>query len=546
LKNLNFLLFGISFAYILSEIIFLGGFKKIMENNQSKKNWVLKALDVVERVGNGLPHPTTMFIIFTLILIAVSYVAAKMGVKVSYETYDNATKSLVTKETAVVNLLSPNSIRFMYTSVISNFTSFIALGTVFTIIMGVGVADGSGFMAAVLKKIVAVTPKRAVTATVIFLGIMSNVASSTGYVMLVPLGAILFMSFGRHPIAGLAATFAGVSGGWSANLLIGTNDPVFAGMSTEAARMIDPNYTVLPTGNWYFMVASTFLITFVGTLVTEKIIEPRLGEYIPEENIAVDDISFDEKRGMKFALISLVVFFIIVGMLVVPENALLRNPTTGELLRSPFMSGIVFLMSMFFMIPGIFYGIGARTIKSDKDIINLMVKSINNLSGFMVLIFFAAQFVVFFNYSNLGIILSVKGANFLQETGFVGVPLIFAFIVMTAIINIFIAVDSAKWAIMAPIFVPMFMRIGFSPELTQAAYRVGDSCTNVIAPLMPFFPLVVAFAQKYDKKSGMGTMISLMLPYSIAFLIGWIILLIIWFVFNIPLGIGGGIHYLGM
>ena len=517
-----------------------------MENNQSKKNWVLKALDVVERVGNGLPHPTTMFIIFTLILIAVSYVAAKMGVKVSYETYDNATKSLVTKETAVVNLLSPNSIRFMYTSVINNFTSFIALGTVFTIIMGVGVADGSGFMAAVLKKIVAVTPRKAVTATVIFLGIMSNVASSTGYVMLVPLGAILFMSFGRHPIAGLAATFAGVSGGWSANLLIGTNDPVFAGMSTEAARMINPNYTVLPTGNWYFMVASTFLITFVGTLVTEKIIEPRLGEYIPEEKIAVDDISLDEKRGMKFALISLVVFFIIVGMLVVPENALLRNPATGELLRSPFMSGIVFLMSMFFMIPGIFYGIGARTIKSDKDIINLMVKSINNLSGFMVLIFFAAQFVVFFNYSNLGIILSVKGANFLQVTGFVGVPLIFAFIVMTAIINIFIAVDSAKWAIMAPIFVPMFMRIGFSPELTQAAYRVGDSCTNVIAPLMPFFPLVVAFAQKYDKKSGMGTMISLMLPYSIAFLIGWIILLIIWFVFNIPLGIGGGIHYLGM
>lgn len=517
-----------------------------MENNQSKKNWVLKALDVVERVGNGLPHPTTMFIIFTLILIAVSYITAKMGVKVSYETYDSATKSLVNKETAVVNLLSPDSIRFMYTSVINNFTSFIALGTVFTIIMGVGVADGSGFMAAVLKKIVAVTPKRAVTATVIFLGIMSNIASSTGYVMLVPLGAILFMSFGRHPIAGLAATFAGVSGGWSANLLIGTNDPVFAGMSTEAARMIDPNYTVLPTGNWYFMVASTFLITFIGTLVTEKIIEPRLGEYIPEEKIAVDDISLDEKRGMKFALISLVVFFIIVGMLVVPENALLRNPATGELLRSPFMSGIVFLMSMFFMIPGIFYGIGARTIKSDKDIINLMVKSINNLSGFMVLIFFAAQFVVFFNYSNLGIILSVKGANFLQETGFVGVPLIFAFIVMTAIINIFIAVDSAKWAIMAPIFVPMFMRIGFSPELTQAAYRVGDSCTNVIAPLMPFFPLVVAFAQKYDKKSGMGTMISLMLPYSIAFLIGWILLLIIWFVFNIPLGIGGGIHYLGM
>ena len=398
-------------------------------------------------------------------------------------------------------------------------------------------------MEAVLKKIVAITPKKAVTATVIFLGIMSNVASSTGYVMLVPLGAILFMSFGRHPIAGLAATFAGVSGGWSANLLIGTNDPVFAGMSTEAARMIDPTYTVLPTGNWYFMVASTFLITFIGTLVTEKIIEPRLGKYIPEEEVKVNDISLDEKRGMKFALISLIVFFIVVGLLVLPENALLRNPQTGELLRSPFMSGIVFLMSLFFMIPGIFYGIGSRKIKSDKDVIELMTKSINNLSGFMVLIFFAAQFVVFFNYSNLGIILSVKGAEFLQNTGFVGIPLIFAFIVMTAIINIFIAVDSAKWAIMAPIFVPMFMRIGFSPELTQAAYRVGDSCTNVIAPLMPFFPLVVAFAQKYDKKSGMGTLVSLMIPYSIAFLLGWIVLLIIWFLLGLPLGIGGGLFY---
>ncbi len=515
-----------------------------MIKQTKRKNWILKILDAVERVGNALPHPTTMFIIFTLILIIISYIVTKIGVKVSYEVYDNFTKTLVTKETSAVNLLSADSVRFIYTSIIKNFTSFIALGTVFTIIMGVGVADGSGFMSAILKKIVAITPKKAVTATIIFLGIISNVASSTGYVMLVPLGAILFMSFGRHPIAGLAATFAGVSGGWSANLLIGTNDPVFAGMSTEAARMIDPSYTVLPTGNWFFMIASTFLITFIGTLVTEKIIEPRLGKYVLDDKVEVSDISLDEKRGMKFAIISLIIFLFIIGFLIFPENALLRNPVTGELLRSPFMDGIVFLMSLFFMIPGIFYGIGARTIKSDKDVINLMIGSINNLSGFMVLIFFAAQFVVLFNYSNLGIILSVKGANLLKETGFVGIPLIIAFIVMTAIINIFIAVDSAKWAIMAPIFVPMFMRIGFSPELTQAAYRVGDSSTNVIAPLMPFFPLIVAFAQKYDKKSGMGTMVSLMLPYSIAFLIGWIILLIIWFIFDIPLGIGGAIHYL--
>lgn len=310
-----------------------------------------------------MPHPTTMFILFTVVLIGISYITAKMGVKISYETYDTCTKSLVEKETEVVSLLSEDSLRFIYTSVIKNFTNFISLGTVFTIILGVGVADGSGFMSAVLKKIVAVTPKKAVTSTIIFLGIISNVASSTGYVILVPLGAILFMSFGRHPIAGLAAIFAGVSGGWSANLLIGTNDPVFAGISTEAARMIDPNYTVLPTGNWFFMVASTFLITFIGTLVTEKIIEPRLGKYVSDDKIEVNDISLDEKRGMKFAIISLIIFFIIVGFLIFPKDALLRNSVTGELLRSPFMEGIVFLMSLFFMILGIFYGIGARTIK---------------------------------------------------------------------------------------------------------------------------------------------------------------------------------------
>lgn len=516
--------------------------EKILKG-KPKENLIGKALNKVERVGNAMPHPVTLFILFSIAVIVISGIFSKLGITATYETINRSTNEISTVETSVVNLMSADGFRYIYTSVIGNFTSFVALGPVFVIILGVGVAEGTGFMEAILKKLAIVTPKRAVTSMVVFLGIISNVASSTGYVMLVPLGAILFMSFGRHPIAGLAATFAGVSGGWSANLLIGTNDPIFAGMSTEAARMIDSTYTVLPTANWYFMIASTFLVTFIGTVVTEKIVEPRLGKYEAPHKVKVDGISLDEKRGMKFALVGFLVFMVILFALTLPQNGILRNPVTGGLLSSPFMSGIIVTMMMFFLIPGVMYGIGSKSIKNDKDLVELMTKSISNLSGFMVLIFFAAQFVAYFNHSNLGIILSVKGANFLQSTGFVGIPLIFAFIILTAFINIFVAVDSAKWAIMAPIFVPMFMRLGFSPELTQAAYRVGDSSTNVIAPLMPFFPLIVSFAQKYDKKNGIGTLISTMLPYSIAFLIGWTVLLLVWFALGLPLGLGAALYY---
>lgn len=398
-------------------------------------------------------------------------------------------------------------------------------------------------MATILKRIAAVTPKRAVTAMVVFLGIMSNMASSTGYVVLVPLGAILFMAFKRHPIAGLAAAFAGVSGGWSANLLIGTNDPMFAGMSTQAAQMLDPNYVVLPVANWYFMFISTFLITAIGTLVTEKLVEPRLTPFDFSTIESVNDISTDEKRGMRFAGISALIYIGIILLLVLPESAILRNPETGEILKSPFMSGIIFFMMLLFLIPGIFYGIGARVIKNDKDVVALMNKAISGLASFMVLIFFAAQFTAFFNYSNLGTIISVSGANFLESVGFVGLPLVICFIVLTAFINIFIAVDTAKWAIMAPIFVPMLMRLGLSPELTQIAYRIGDSSTNIIAPLMPFFVLTVAFFKKYDKKAGIGSVISTMLPYSMFFLIGWILLFIVWYVLGLPLGPGAPLFY---
>ncbi|SCI14495.1 Aminobenzoyl-glutamate transport protein [uncultured Clostridium sp.] len=508
---------------------------------KKEKSKLLRVLDYVEMIGNLLPHPATLFIILSVSIVILSAIMGGMGTNVTYEAVDTTTEAIVQNTVTAQSLLSADGIRFIFTNVISNFTSFYPLGPVFTIILCVGVAEGTGFLSAGLRKIAKVTPKRFVTSMVVLLGIMSNVASSTGYVVLVPLGAIIFMSFKRHPIAGLAAAFAGVSGGWSANLLIGSNDPMFAGISTEAARILDPNYFVQPTSNWYFMVASTFVITIIATYITEKVVEPRLGEYECEERYIVEDISKEEKRGMKFGIISLLIYIFIILALIVPKNGILRNPETGGILTSPFMSSIIPIMGGVFLVPGIFYGIGSGTIKNDKDIIELMVKGIGGISSFLVLIFFAAQFVKYFDYSNIGTIISVSGARFLESTGFVGLPLIICFIILTSIINIFIAVDSAKWVLMAPIFVPMFMRIGLSPELTQVVYRIGDSCTNVIAPLMPFFALIVAFCQKYDKKVGIGTLITTMAPYSIGFLVGWTTLFIVWYIFELPLGPGSEI-----
>ncbi|QQK06878.1 AbgT family transporter [Miniphocaeibacter halophilus] len=500
-----------------------------------------RMLDGVERVGNALPSPATLFFILFLIVIILSFVFNKLGTKV---TYDAIVDGKLEETTVLVkNLLSRDGLVHILTSAIGNFTGFFALGTVLTIMLGVGVADGSGLISALMRRVALNTPKALITSVVIFLGIMSNIASSTGYVVLVPLGAILFMAFGRHPIAGLAAAFAGVSGGWSANLLIGSNDPMFAGMATAAAQTLDPNYVVQPVANWYFMFASTFLLVIVGTFITDKIIEPRLPAYKPDVKEEADSVTADEKRGIKFAGIATLIYLIIVAVLVIPTNGLLRDPETGGILKSPFMNSIIIIMMLLFLIPGIAYGYGAKTLKSEKDIIKLMEKAISGLASFIVLIFFAAQFNGAFEYSNMGIVLSVKGANLLQNIGFIGLPLLIAFIILTAFINIFIAVDSAKWAMMAPIFVPMFMQLGISPEMTQLAYRIGDSSTNIIAPLMPFFVLTVAFFQKYDKKAGIGSVVSTMLPYSLGFLVSWIIMFIIWYLLGLPIGPGASIFY---
>ena len=402
------------------------------------------------------------------------------------------------------------------------------LGTVLVAIIGIGVCERSGLMAMLLKKVALGTPKKLITVMVVFLGIMSNVASDAGYVVLPPLAALIFLSFGRHPLAGLAAAFAGVSGGFSANLLIGTIDPLLGGISTEAAKILDPAYEVLPTANYFFMFVSTFVISIVGTFVTERIVEPRLGKYTGDAEMKFEAVSPEEKKALRAAGIATIV---LIAALIPLWNVLGKN-FLGK--------GLVPIIVLFFAIPGLAYGKSIGTIKNDADVMKMLNKSFEAMAGYIVLVFFAAQFIAYFNYSNLGTILAVKGANFLEATGITGIPLILGFILVVGFLNLFMGSASAKWAILAPVFVPMLMRVGYTPEFTQLAYRIGDSATNIISPLMSYFAMIIVFMQKYDKKASLGTLVSTMLPFSMAFMVIWSILLIIWMLLGLPIGPGIG------
>jgi aminobenzoyl-glutamate transport protein len=515
-----------------------------MENNQ--KGRIARMLGAVERVGNKLPHPGTLFAIFAVGIIFLSGIASLFNVTAMHPGTG--------EEIGVVNLVSQRGLHLIMTNMVVNFTSFAPLGTVLVALLGIGIAESSGLMSTGLRLLVISAPQKLLTFAIVFAGILSNTASEVGYVVLVPLGGMIFLAVGRNPIAGIAAAFAGVSGGYSANLLLGTIDPLLAGLSEEAARIIDPAYTVNPAANYYFMFVSTFFIAVIGTWVTEKVVVPRLGDYTgeakPEEIKQLDAL---EKRGLKFTFWAFlaIVFFIIYSVAPVssgfwehiPGSGLMRDPDTGGLLRSPFMSGIVALIFLIAGILGVVYGIGARTLKSNYDVINGMGRAMSTLGTYIVLVFFAAQFVAYFNWTNLGLIFAIKGANAIGALGMGRIPLMIALVLVAAMINLVIGSASAKWAILAPVFIPMFMLLGYSPEFTQLAYRVGDSVTNVIAPMMSYFAMIVAFIERYDKKAGIGTIIATMLPYTIVFLGAWLILLIFWILAGLPIGPGAPLFY---
>ncbi len=503
---------------------------KILE----KKKFIDKFLNIIEKVGNALPHPATLFALFAFAIIIISGIVSAFNFEVTHPATGEIIKP--------VSLLTVEGLHRILVTMVTNFTSFAPLGTVLVAMLGIGVAESSGLMGSGLRLLVLKAPKKLLTFVIVFAGILSNTASEVGYVLLVPLAAVIFLAVGRHPLAGLAAAFAGVSGGYSANLLLGTIDPLLAGLSEEAAHIIDRSYVVNAACNYYFMFVSTFIIAAVGTWVTEKLVEPRLGKYEgstqPEE---LNPLTKAEKKGLLFAVIAGLGLGIIILLGLIPDNGFLRDINTGDILNSPFMKGIVAFIFIGAGVMGIAYGIGAKTFKNDSDVMKGMGKSIESLGVYMVLVFFAAQFVAYFNWTNIGLIIAIEGADLLKASGLGALPLLLSFILVSAIINLFMGSASAKWAIMAPGFIPMFMLLGYSPEFVQAAYRIGDSTTNIISPMMSYFALIVAFVSKYESKAGIGTVIATMLPYSIFFLIAWVLLFIVWMLLGLPVGPGAGL-----
>lgn len=507
-------------------------------------------LATVEWLGNLLPHPITLFALLALFIVLLSGVLGYFDVSVADPRPIGSKGREADGMIDVISLLNAEGLQRIVTGLVTNFTGFAPLGTVLVALLGVSIAEHSGLLSTLMRAMVMNASKRMVTIVIVFAGIVSNTASELGYVVLIPLAAMIFHSLGRHPLAGLAAAFAGVSAGYSANLLIGTVDPLLSGITETAAHMIDPDYVVGPEMNWYFMFVSTFVVAAMGALVTEKIVEPRLGKYDPSDaSIDLGEQKMDmpsqrEKKALIWAGISFVGMCGLLALTVLPENGILLNPETGKITGSPFLKGIVAFIFITFAVPGFVYGRVAGTMKNDRDIIDAMAKSMGSMGLYITLVFFAAQFVAFFKWTNLGTFLAVKGAVFLQTTGLDGPEVFFLFIIMCGLVNLSLGSASAQWAVTAPIFVPMLMLIGFAPEVIQAAYRIGDSVTNVITPMMSYFGLILATAVRYKKDLGMGTLIATMLPYSLTFIVGWTILFYLWvFVFGLPVGPGAATYY---
>ncbi len=505
------------------------------ENLKAKpKGLFARALDFIEIVGNKLPHPATIFGGLAVVVVLLSWLTYALGT--------SAVNPADGQTVTVNNLLSADGIRWMYTNILDNFLRFPPLGYVLVVMVGIGLAEGTGLFAVMIRALVLSAPSKFITAAVVLAGIVSGLAVEAGYVILIPLGAMIFHALGRHPMAGLAAAFCGVSGGFGANFFIGSIDPILAGISTSAAQIIDPDMVINPAVNYYFMIASSFIVLIVGTWVTDRVVEPRLGKYEDTEGLMKEDDSLkpEEKRGLTAAVITVLAALGVVAYMSIPYDGILRGDE-GSI--RPLLDSIVPLMMIIFILPGIVYGLVTKTITSDKDAAKMTGDSMASMGGYIVLAFVAAQFVAFFNWSNLGIITAISGAGALQAIGLTGIPLIVAFVLVASIINLIIGSASAKWAIMAPIFVPMLMLMGYSPELTQAAYRIGDSYTNILTPLLPYFPLIITFAQKYVKDAGIGTIIALMLPFAIFIALVRIPVLIVWMLTGLPLGPDAPMYY---
>lgn len=508
-----------------------------MAQLKGKRKFFDRFLHFVEVGGNALPHPASIFAMLALAVLVISWLGNLLG----WTVYHPATE----EEVSIINLLSKEGVHRIFLEMVDNYTGFAPLGIVMVALLGIGIAESSGLIGAGIRLLVIKAPSHMLTFVIVLAGIISNIASDLGYVLIIPMAGIIFHAVGRHPIAGMAAAFAGVSGGFSANLLIGTIDPLLAGISTESARILDPEYYVLPTANYYFMAASTLLIAFLGTWITNRIVEPRLGTYTGDvASEPINALTLREKKALRVTVYVALGWLILLAATLIPDQGFFRS-ADNSILHSPLLKGFIALLFFAAGSLGIVYGSLTGKFKNDADVVKGMVESFKTLAAFMVLVFFAAQFVAYFKWSNLGLFIAIEGAHFLQSVQMGTVPLLILFVLLSGFINLFMGSASAKWAILGPVFIPMFMILGFSPELSQAVFRVGDSITNIISPMMSFFALIIVYFEKYDSKSGIGTLISTMLPYSLLFFLFWTAFLIAWVLLNIPLGPGSPIHYPG-
>ena len=509
-------------------------------NEQRQRTRLVRFLDRVEVLGNRLPDPAVLFL---LLLIAV-WVFSALLAPFSYSHIDPRTGSAL----EIHNLATPDQLAHFLSRMVPTFVGFHPLGVVLLAMLGIGVADYTGFIRTGLKALMNVTSRAIVTPMLLLIAIISHSAVDAGYVLVIPLGAVIFQAAGRHPLAGIAAAFAGVSGGFSANFVPSALDPLLQGITQAGAQIIDPDMVLNPLNNWFFTSASTLLIVGLGWYLTDRIIEPRLSGTALDGDLAevpqLEPLTTDERRGLTASLLAMGLALLVLFLSALPEGSAWRSPD-GELTAgsAPMMRSIVPLIFLIFLLPGIVFGYAAKTVTGHRDIISGMTQAMSGLAYYLVMAFFASLFIAEFGRSNLGALLALEGAALLKAAALPAFITVVGAIVITGVVNLFVGSASAKWALLAPILVPMLMQLGISPDLTQAAYRVGDSSTNIITPLMPYFPLVVVFCQRYVKDSGIGTVLSMMLPYAVAFLVVWTLFLLAYWATGLPLGLQASYAY---
>jgi aminobenzoyl-glutamate transport protein len=546
---------------------------------EPKQGAMERILGAIERGGNKMPDPAILFVWLCVGVIVLSALLSWADIKVTYQVAEappvpveeavqggstqpsgglpdasvqEGEYRIVDETASIQSLLSADGIRFLFTSFVANFRNFAAVAIILVVMLGVGLAEAAGLIGALIRKLVAVSSAAMLTPIIVFIGVLSSIASDAGYLVLIPLGAAAFKSVGRNPLAGMAAAFAGVAAGFGVNFLITPLDGVLTEITNDASALVDDQRSIDLAANLYFGIASTILVTIVMTLVSTRIVERSLGKHDPSQES--DDASLDadkgpevtpedEAKGLRYALFATLAVLIVITLLTVLPDAPLRDPVTGDIIGdSPFMDSLILIITVIFFAAGLAYGRGARTIRTKDEVLASMTKSWAGLAGLLFLFLLIAQFIAYFNYSNMAQVAAVNLGDWLEEANIGAVWLLIGFVFVTFLVDFIMPAAIAKWAILAPIFIPLFLRLDVAPQTVLAAYRVGDSPANVVTPLMAYFPLIVIFARRYKKDAGIGTVVSMMLPYVLILSAIWTVFFIAWYLVGIPLGPGSPVH----